>query len=56
MARELGLNELGDSLRASLAIGLRDGFALDPLVSGLCLVSEVLQPGDFRRLVAGVPA
>jgi len=53
LARELGLNELGDSLRASLAAGVSDGFALDPLLSGLCLLGEVLQPGDFRRLVAG---
>jgi hypothetical protein len=53
LARELGLNELGDSLRASLAVGLHDGFVLDPLLSGLWLLVEVLQPGDFRRLLAG---
>lgn len=47
LARELGLNELGDSLRASLAVGLNDGFVLAPLLSGLCLLVEVLQPGDF---------
>jgi Linalool dehydratase/isomerase len=56
LARELGLNELGDRLHASLAAGLSDGFALDPLVSGLCLLGAVLQPGDFRRLVAGAAA
>jgi hypothetical protein len=47
LARELGLNELADSLRAWLAVGISDGFGLDALVSGLCLLVEVLQPGDF---------
>src|SRR5258707_13865212 len=47
LARELGLNELADSLRAWLAVGISDGFGLDSLVSGVCLLVEVLQTGDF---------
>jgi hypothetical protein len=39
--------------RNRLHAGMTNGFAQDPLISGLCLLGEVLIPGEFRKLVTG---
>lgn len=53
LARELNEQVLAAKLRASLAPQVTDGFALDPLLSGLFLLGDLLRPGGFRALVAG---
>jgi len=53
LARELGQVDLAAALCTTLQSGLRQGFVLDPLLSGLCLLGEVLRPGAFRALVIG---
>jgi hypothetical protein len=52
-AKELGERELANGLRATLDSGPSKDFVLDPLLSGLYLLGEVLQPGAFRRLIVG---
>ena len=51
LARELGRSREADLFRNSLRHGMISGFVQDPLISGLCLLGEVLKPGAFRRLV-----
>ena len=53
LARELGRAEEADLFRNRLRDGMTNGFVQDPLISGLCLLGEVLAPGAFRRLVIG---
>lgn len=53
LARELDDQTLATELRASLASQVVDGFALDPLLSGLFLLGDILEPGAFRALVVG---
>jgi len=53
LARELGQVDLAAALCATLESGLGEGFALDPLLSGLYLLGEALRPGAFRTLVIG---
>jgi hypothetical protein len=53
LARELGESELADALRATLLAEVEAGFELDPLLSGLYLLGDSLQPGAFRQLVQG---
>ena len=53
LARELGGTDLAVSLRRTLDGGVVTGFNLDPLLSGLYLLGDALQPGAFHRLVVG---
>ena len=55
LARELGRPQEADLFRNRLRFGMINGFAQDLLISGLCLLGEVLERGEFRRLVAGLP-
>jgi hypothetical protein len=51
LAKELGELELAEMLRQTLEPGALWGFELDPLISGLYLLGELLEPGTFRELV-----
>jgi linalool dehydratase/isomerase-like protein len=53
LARELGRAQEVGLFRSRLHAGMISGFVQDPLISGLCLLGEVLEPGAFRRLVTG---
>jgi hypothetical protein len=53
LARELGESELAEALRTTLLVEVEAGFELDPLLSGLYLLGDSLQPGSFRLLVQG---
>ena len=53
LARELGEGELAEALRTTLLAEVEAGFELDPLLSGLYLLGDSLQPGSFRQLVQG---
>ena len=53
LAQELGQVELAEALRNTLNIEVMTGFELDPLLSGLYLLGDLLQPGAFHRLVVG---
>ena len=53
LARELGDQALATRLRSSLAPQVTDGFLLDPLLSGLFYLGDLLEPGSFRSLVSG---
>jgi hypothetical protein len=53
LVRELGHTHEADLFRNRLRDGMTNGFEQDPLISGLCLLGEVLEPGAFRQLVAG---
>jgi len=53
LAQELGQGELAEALRNTLYTEVMTGFALDPLLSGLYLLGDVLQPGAFHHLVVG---
>lgn len=56
LARELGRASLAETLRRTLEAHVVGGFSLDPLLSGLYLLGEVLEAGSFRRLVIGAVA
>jgi len=51
LAKELGQMHLARELRYTLDPGALAGFELDPLISGLYLLGELLEPGAFHRLV-----
>lgn len=53
LAKELGFGDLAESLQMTLDRDVVAGFTLDPLLSGLYLLGESLEPGAFRRLVVG---
>lgn len=53
LARELAENDLAESLRRMLQGPVTAGCALDPLISGLYLLGDLLHPGGFHRLVSG---
>lgn len=53
LARELDDQTMAARLRASLAPQVAAGFALDPLISGLFLLGDLLEPGSLRSLVSG---
>ncbi len=53
LAKELGQNDRAEWLRNSLKDQVVTGFELDPLLSGLYLLGEMLRPGAFYRLVWG---
>ena len=53
LAKELGLVDLAESLRNTLNNEVVTGFELDPLLSGLYVLGELLQSGSFHRLVIG---
>lgn len=53
LAKELGHVALATSLRHTLNHEVLTGFDLDPLLSGLYLLGELLQPAAFHRLVVG---
>jgi hypothetical protein len=54
LAKELGIRDLAESFQATLDEKAATGFELDPLLSGLYLLGDSLEPGAFRRLVVGV--
>ncbi len=53
LAKELAHENLARQLRCSLDAGALTGYELDPLLSGLYLLGELLEPGAFHRLVVG---
>jgi hypothetical protein len=53
LARELGESGLAEALRTTLLAEVEAGFELDPLLSGLDLLGDSLQPESFRQLVQG---
>lgn len=53
LARELGRTQEAQLFCNRLRSGRVKGFVQDPLISGLCLLGEVLERGEFRRLVVG---
>ncbi len=53
LAKELGQNDRAEWLRNSLKDQVVTGFELDPLLSGLYLLGEMLRQGAFYRLVSG---
>lgn len=53
LTKELGHFDLAGLLRNTLDQDVVTGFVLDPLLSGLHLLGELLEPGSFRRLVGG---
>jgi hypothetical protein len=53
LAKELGQPDLAAALRATMESGLGEDVALEPLLSGLYLLGEVLRPGAFHALVVG---
>ena len=55
LAKELGQPKLAGSLRNTLNDEAVKGFELDPLLSGLYMLGDLLQPGSFHRLVVGTP-
>jgi hypothetical protein len=56
LAKELGEVALAFQLRESLDPGALAGFEVDPLISGLYLLGELLDPGAFYQLINGVRA
>jgi diazepam-binding inhibitor (GABA receptor modulator, acyl-CoA-binding protein) len=52
LAKELGHSRLAWQLRRTLEPQVESGFKLDPLISGLFLLGDVLEKGSFNALVA----
>ncbi len=53
LAGELGQSTLFGRLGRYLEAGARDGFEVDPFLSGLYLLGRRLRPGAFQRLIRG---
>lgn len=53
LAKELGQADRAQRLRRFLAPKVKEGFALDPYITGLFLLGERLEAGAFHRLVKG---
>ena len=53
LAKELGQHDRAELFRGTLKSEVVAGFELDPLLSGIYLLGERLQPGSFHQLVMG---